>query len=342
MPDENSQAAASSARPHFRLQLSGWWLVPVFLAGWVARSLVAPPGSAVVETKESASSFLEQSLGHAKAGRFTECVTAAQRAVALDSSLAEGYANIGWCAANLGQWDEGIKNTREALRLKPDMEVARNNLNWILAEMMKQKGQSPTTPAATPISSAATTMVAQSLEAAKAERFGDCVKAAERATKLDPKSPEAFSNLGWCSAKLGNWKDGIENTREALRLRPNMETARNNLNWMLAEVSKATNRAPANDAPSADSALALSLQHANERRFPECVSAARQAIAQRPDMAEAHNNLGYCYAAMGKWDEGIASVREALRLKPDFALARNNLVWMLQEKIKAGGRAGQK
>jgi tetratricopeptide (TPR) repeat protein len=39
-------------------------------------------------------------------------------------------------------------------------------------------------------------------------------------------------------------------------------------------------------------------------------------------MAEAYNNLGYCYRKLGKLDESLKAYENALMLKPDFALAR--------------------
>lgn len=37
----------------------------------------------------------------------------------------------------MSHWDEGIKAAEEAIRLKPDFQLARNNLEW--AQQEKQK-----------------------------------------------------------------------------------------------------------------------------------------------------------------------------------------------------------
>jgi Flp pilus assembly protein TadD len=206
---------------------------------------------------------------------------------------------------------------------------------WIARSLVSPPAAGTVTPVET-----AASLLEQSLTAAKAERFADCIESARKAANLDPGMAIAHMNIGWCASKLGQWDEGIRNTREALRLQPDMEAARNNLNWMLGEQAKASGSPPAGEM-TADAALALSVHHANARRFQECIDAARQAIALRPDSADAHNNLGYCYGGLGKWDEGIASAREALRLRPDFQTAKNNLLWMVRESGRAGGRAGQ-
>ena len=51
-----------------------------------------------------------------------------------------------------------------------------------------------------------------------------------------------------------------------------------------------------------------------------------QAIALKPDYAEAHNNLGITLRELGKLDEAEASYRKAIALKPDAAGAHSTWV----------------
>jgi len=168
-----------------------------------------------------------------------------------------------------------------------------------------------------------------SLQRARAHRYQECVDAAKQAVRLKPDFAEAYNNIGYCSASMGRWNEGIRNMVEALRINPESQLAVNNLSWMLREKAK--------DNQGAQAQLDLSLQRAQAHRYPECVDAAQQAVKLKPDFAEAYNNIGYCYASMGRWDDGIRHMLEALRINPDSQLAGNNLIWMLQEKAKAGG-----
>jgi superkiller protein 3 len=59
---------------------------------------------------------------------------------------------------------------------------------------------------------------------------------------------------------------------------------------------------------------------------PEAAIAAyKDAIAARPDYAEAYNNLGLTYRGRGRLAEAIDAYRAAVSIKPDFAVAYNNL-----------------
>ena len=55
-----------------------------------------------------------------------------QTAIELRPSFAEAYNNAAAAYFAMQQWDEGIQAAREALRLKPDYQDARSNLEWAL------------------------------------------------------------------------------------------------------------------------------------------------------------------------------------------------------------------
>jgi tetratricopeptide (TPR) repeat protein len=57
----------------------------------------------------------------------------------------------------------------------------------------------------------------------------------------------------------------------------------------------------------------------------EAIAEYREAIRLKPDLAAAHNNLGYTLHVQGKLAEAIAEYREAIRLKPDDDTAHVNL-----------------
>jgi len=61
----------------------------------------------------------------------------------------------------------------------------------------------------------------------------------------------------------------------------------------------------------------------------------RQAIALRPETWNFHTNLGAALAALERWDEAVAAYRRALELRPDRAETYNNIgiVYREQEKL---------
>ncbi len=94
-----------------------------------AKAFVPPP--------PSASELLNRSLEDSQAGRFKECMDTASQAAKADPTLAEAFNNVGFCAARLQLWEEAIRNTQEALRLRPDFALARNNLAWMKEQQLK-------------------------------------------------------------------------------------------------------------------------------------------------------------------------------------------------------------
>jgi tetratricopeptide (TPR) repeat protein len=56
----------------------------------------------------------------------------------------------------------------------------------------------------------------------------------------------------------------------------------------------------------------------------------------KPDLADAHNNLGSALLHQRRLEEAIESYREALRINPDFKLAKDNLknAFAMQNKKK--------
>jgi predicted O-linked N-acetylglucosamine transferase (SPINDLY family) len=60
-------------------------------------------------------------------------------------------------------------------------------------------------------------------------------------------------------------------------------------------------------------------------RLDEAMGHYRQALALRPDFAEAHNNVGVTLQDQGKLDEAITHLRQAVALQPALAGAHSNL-----------------
>ena len=60
-------------------------------------------------------------------------------------------------------------------------------------------------------------------------------------------------------------------------------------------------------------------------KLDEAIAVDREAIEIKPDLAEAHNNLGIALGVKGRPAEAVAEFRTAIRLRPDDADAHNNL-----------------
>jgi tetratricopeptide (TPR) repeat protein len=57
----------------------------------------------------------------------------------------------------------------------------------------------------------------------------------------------------------------------------------------------------------------------------EAIEAYKQTIRIKPDLAEAHNNLGVTYDNSGMYREALEAYNQAIRIKPDHANAHFGL-----------------
>lgn len=78
--------------------------------------------------------FVELSLAHFRAGRYMECVRAAEKALALRPNYAEAYNNIAAGYNALKMWDKGIAAATQAIQLRPEWDLPRNNLAHAMRE----------------------------------------------------------------------------------------------------------------------------------------------------------------------------------------------------------------
>ncbi len=100
-------------------------------------SRMARPVPGLQPTPEA---YLNQSLAAYQAGRYAECIAAAQKALQLRPGYSDAWNNISAAWNAQGKWDEGIRAGEEAVRLNPSSQLATNNLAW--AKSQKQKLQS--------------------------------------------------------------------------------------------------------------------------------------------------------------------------------------------------------
>ena len=94
----------------------------------------------------------------------------------------------------------------------------------------------------------------------------------------------------------------------------------------LDQPTTATRPAPQPVAPTtAEGAFEQAVKAESDGRWDEAVQYYQQAIALKPTMSEAHNNLGHLYTRQHQLGAAIEAFRAALAVKPDYAIARNNL-----------------
>jgi tetratricopeptide (TPR) repeat protein len=72
-----------------------------------------------------------------KAKQFQESLASAQQALRLRPDLPEAYNNMCVAYIELHQYDKAIEAAQNSLRLRPDYILAKNNMAWAVAEKQK-------------------------------------------------------------------------------------------------------------------------------------------------------------------------------------------------------------
>jgi tetratricopeptide (TPR) repeat protein len=100
----------------------------------IAQSVFDQLGTARREAERSTnpSDYLKLSVAYYQNRQFEESIGACRKALAIRPDLAEAYSNMAAAEYALGHLDNAEADLRETLRLRPNLQVAKNNLDFIL------------------------------------------------------------------------------------------------------------------------------------------------------------------------------------------------------------------
>lgn len=102
----------------------------------------APDADAVSpERRARAAQLLQESTALFVQRQFDASIAVGRQALVEDPTNADVYNNIAAAYEELGQWDNAIAELQTALRLRPDFDLARNNLRWSVEQ--KRKATAP-------------------------------------------------------------------------------------------------------------------------------------------------------------------------------------------------------
>jgi tetratricopeptide (TPR) repeat protein/predicted O-methyltransferase YrrM len=210
--------------------------------------------------------------------------------------------NLGVAFAQLGNASESIKHLQRALELKPDYAEAHYNLGNVINEIATQTG--------TPFP-------------AKNTNKHEAISHFRSAIQCRPDYVEAYHNLGSVLIDLGRFDEACVWLRQAVHILGNRcpDTQ--------GSEAAAGGNPPLGTArsfpPLLPSALnQLGLAHAEGRKYRQAEFLYQRALDLKPDMTEAHSNLGNLYQEQGRLPEALASYDLALLSDPNSASTRWN------------------
>jgi len=277
--------------------------------------------------------FLEINLG-VVSGALADTTAAEQhllRALALDPRLAAAHRYYGRWLIDQGRSPEAIEHLEQGIalasgdvdsrRMLMSLAAARGDsqrLRHLATETLRIAGTdsvarayaegrlpfAPPTPDAQAWLKLGFTLTGQN-------RHADAAQAYRAVLVSDSTNADAWNNLGWSLAKLGFYDDAVRAFDAALRHRPGYDLARNNRAWAEGELS----RARFMDA--------LARQRAGD--YGAAILRYRELLAQYPNWAAAHFNLGFALMSLGSCAEATSEFERTLALQPSFSAAHLHL-----------------
>jgi tetratricopeptide (TPR) repeat protein len=97
-----------------------------------------PTAQQAVEPELSPEDLLNRSAEFCRAGKYQQCLDAADQILRVRPRWAEAWGNRSVALFSMRRWDEGIQAARQALIIKPDYTAAKQNLEWALKNRNKK------------------------------------------------------------------------------------------------------------------------------------------------------------------------------------------------------------
>ena len=164
--------------------------------------------------------------------------------------------------------------------------------------------------------------------------LGDQAKAEtyfRNALRYQPRNPDAHFYYARFLREKGRTDEARKHLTRTISISMGYVRARNLLERMDRRLEAggsnglAAAKLKAEEKPSPENLLQLSLIYHRQGDYWGCIEAARRALRLRPGYALAYNNICSAYNELKEWDKAIEACRRAIEIKPDFERARNNL-----------------
>ena len=166
----------------------------------------------------------------------------------------------------------------------------------------------------------------------------EMIRFLNQALAMNPRDPEALTNLGIGLRSLGKLDAAIASWRQALEINPDHSGALSNLGLIFQDHGKldaaivcylkALNTNP--DSLELLNNLANALQQ--QENLDAAIACYRKALAIKPDFPEVLSNLGSALSKQGDLEAAVASYQKSLDLKSDSPDTLANLGSVLQKK----------
>jgi protein O-GlcNAc transferase len=169
----------------------------------------------------------------------------------------------------------------------------------------------------------------------------EAIRFYSEALAFNPEYAEAYANLGSMLYKQGRFVEAVVNYEKAIALKPTLAAAYWNISTALNQLGKTEDAKSYQEKAlainpqigGAESYLNQGDQLANAGKLDEAIDAWKQAIELKPDLVDAHCQIGIILRYQGKPKAAINYLEKALAIKPDFVIAHQHLCGILRDAI---------
>ncbi|AFT87434.1 tetratricopeptide repeat protein [Paraburkholderia phenoliruptrix] len=264
---------------------------------------------------------------HYQRGQHAAAATLMSQALKHDRHDAACWSNRGLAAAALGRLDEATICYDQALQLQPDFADARNNFGVALqaqGALDDALEQYRLAIASNPAFVDAHLNLGTAL--GKLGRFAEALACYRDALRLDPTSAEAHFNAGNAHNAQGEHEAAVASFERALALRPDYAEAHVNLGSAIGKRgdyagAEAHYRRAVVLQANPTNLVCLGGSLGAQGRLDEEEKFYREALAQDPGYADAHQNLAWLLLKRGDYTEGWAEFALRWRKSDYDALA---------------------
>lgn len=231
-----------------------------------------------------------------QAGRLEEASQAIEEAIKLEPNNAQALNNLGIVQYERKQFGDAVLSYRRALELRPQMAEAHNNLGNALRMTGDTEG---------------------------------ALQAYQEALTHRAIYPEAYNNLGTLLQQDGKFEEAEHALRKAIQQNPRYVEAHNNLAQLLSsqkqevEALRILGEALKFASDNVATLLITSKIQLRRNNLQASEQAARLALQQEPENAEALTVLGQVLHETDRYEEALEVLDRALQYAPDNPEALN-------------------